>query len=82
MTRPDDEGRFRFRTLRPGDYYVAAVEHVQNGAWMDPAFLAQFVTASIKVSLGDGETKTQDIRIAGGATTQLRPSMQRRKAYR
>ena len=40
------------------------IPFAEPGEWMDPAFLSQLVTASIKISLAEGETKTQDIRIA------------------
>lgn len=66
MSRPGTDGNFTFRNLPPGDYLLAAATDVDQGEWMDPAFLAQFVNASIKISLVEGETKAQDIRIAGG----------------
>ncbi len=65
MTRPGNDGKFTIRSLPPGDYLVAAVTDAEPGEWMDPGFLAQLVTASIKTALAEGETRTQDIRIAG-----------------
>jgi hypothetical protein len=65
MARPGNDGKFTVRDLPPGDYLIAAVDDLEPGEWMDPAFLAQLVTASINVSIADGETRTQDIRIAG-----------------
>ena len=35
--------------------------------WYDPAFLEQLDSASVRVSIADGEKKEQNIRVAGGA---------------
>jgi uncharacterized protein (DUF2141 family) len=64
--RPGTDGRYTFRNLPPGDYALAAVTDVEPGEWYDPAFLEQLVNASLRVTLADGITKTQDIRLAGG----------------
>jgi carboxypeptidase family protein len=63
MTRPDDQGRYRFRTLRPGNYYVVAVEHVQTGEWMDPAFLESVRSRATRVTLNEGDTLVTDLKI-------------------
>lgn len=62
--RPDQEGRFRVRTLPPGDYYAVAVASVEPGAWMDPDFLDSVRHAAVSVSLHEGETRTVDLRLA------------------
>jgi hypothetical protein len=64
-TRPSTDGRFSFNGLPAGDYRLAAVDDVEIGRWFDPAFLRQIVNASIAVSLGEGERKVQDLRLAG-----------------
>lgn len=61
--RPDQEGRFRVRSLPAGDYHVVAVEYVEPGGWTDPDFLESVRHAATGVSLGDGETKTVDLRL-------------------
>lgn len=63
--RPATDGRFSLRGLPAGDYRLTAVTDVEPGEWYDPAFLAQLVNVSIPIALADGETKTQDIRLAG-----------------
>jgi hypothetical protein len=65
MARPSNDGRFAVRDLPPGEYLLAATTDLEQGEWRDPAFLAQLVTASIPVTLAEGETKRQDIRIQG-----------------
>jgi hypothetical protein len=44
---------------------------VEQGEWYNPAFLAQLVGASTKITLGDGEKKTQSLRIKGCRTRVL-----------
>jgi hypothetical protein len=63
MVRPDDQGRFHFRTLRPGNYYVVALEHVQNGEWMDPAFMEFAHTRAARVTINEGDVQTLDLKL-------------------
>jgi uncharacterized protein (DUF2141 family) len=64
-SRPGTDGRFVFRGLPPGEYRITAVTDAEPGEWYDPAFLNQVVPASIPISLREGETRVQDIRLAG-----------------
>ena len=50
--------------LPAGDYYLAALTDADLDDWQSPAFLAQAIAAGVKVTLGDGETKTQDVKIS------------------
>jgi hypothetical protein len=61
--RPSADGAFSFRNLPAGDYYLAAVEDVEPGAWSDPAFLQQLLPSALKLAIGEGEQNVQDIRI-------------------
>jgi hypothetical protein len=63
--RPGTDGSYTFG-LPPGDYRITAVVDVEQGEWFDPDFLTQLLPASIPVSIGEGETKTQDLKLAGG----------------
>lgn len=65
--RPGTDGKFYARNLPPGDYLMAAVTDVEPGEWFDPAFLAQLRAAAVRVTLNPGDTRTQDLRISGGA---------------
>jgi hypothetical protein len=64
--RPGTDGRFTVRNLPPGDYLMAAVTDVEPGAWFDPDFLQQLRGASARVTLSEGDKKTQDLRLGGG----------------
>lgn len=61
--RPANDGKFKVLNLPAGEYYIVAVTDVEQGQWYDPAFLTDLVEASAKITLGDGEKKTQSLRI-------------------
>jgi hypothetical protein len=57
------EGVFLLRALPPGDYRLAAVDDIDDGAWFAPAFLQTIRTAAQPVHLGEREQKTVALRI-------------------
>jgi uncharacterized protein (DUF2141 family) len=63
--RPGVDGRYSINDLPAGEYLLAAVLDIDQNDWNDPAFLEQLVPASIKITIGEGERKTQDLRIGG-----------------
>lgn len=65
-TQPSSDGKFRITGLPPGEYYLGVVTDVEPGEWTDAAFLDQLAAAAIKVTLGEGEKKVQDIKLKGG----------------
>jgi len=64
--RPGTDGKFTVRNLPAGTYMIVAVTDVEPGEWFDPDFLTQLSAAAMRFTLGEGEKKTQDIRISGG----------------
>jgi hypothetical protein len=56
------DGRYAFRGLIHGEYRLAAVSDLEAGQQSDRGFLAQLFGASIAVTLGEGERKTQDMK--------------------
>jgi hypothetical protein len=58
--RPDQTGKYRIRNLPSGTYYLATVDPAQQGEWFDPTYLDAHRTGAARVTLGEGETKTQD----------------------
>ena len=58
-------GQFNVPVLPPGDYQIATVDDVEPGRWYDPVLLRQLLPASIRISIGEGERKMQDIRLVG-----------------
>jgi len=61
--RPDQTGRFRIRGLPAGDYYLTTVDPAQQGEWYEPAYLDERRLGAARVTLGDGDTKTQDFKL-------------------
>jgi protocatechuate 3,4-dioxygenase beta subunit len=64
-TRPATDGRFTFAGIIPGEYKLAAIVDVEQGAWFDPAFLQQIDAASTRITIRDGEKKEQHLQVAG-----------------
>lgn len=62
--RPDQVGRFQLRGLPPGDYYVATIDPVEPGEWFEPAFLEEHRTGAARLTLREGDVKTQDFKIS------------------
>jgi hypothetical protein len=61
--RPATDGRFRITGLLPGDYYLAVVTAIAEDEHADPAFLEALLSGAIRVSVGDGQTVRQSLRI-------------------
>ncbi len=62
--RPAQDGRYNMRGMPPHDYLVVAVRNVEMGQWQDPDFLESVRDQAVRVSLGEGETKVQDLKVA------------------
>ncbi len=67
VVRPDQTGQFQVDGLPPGSYYLAVVDDVDEGEWYEPSFLQQLQANAIQVSLGEGETKNQALKVKGGS---------------
>ena len=62
--RPGTDGAFSISELPAGEYYLAAMPDTDPKEWQQPAFLEQIVGAAIKVTIGEGQKVTQDLKIA------------------
>ena len=51
------------RTSRPAITSIAALTDIEPGAWHDRTFLEALVPAAIRVTVGEGERKIQNIQI-------------------
>ncbi|MBI3490892.1 MAG: carboxypeptidase regulatory-like domain-containing protein [Acidobacteria bacterium] len=61
--RPDQTGKYRIRGLPPGDYYLATVDPAEQGEWFEPAYLDEHRAGAARLTLGDGDVKTQDFKV-------------------
>jgi hypothetical protein len=64
MTRPGDEGQFTLRGLPPFQRYLAiALDYIEGGEQLDPAFLQRVKPLTTNFSLMEGEKKTLSLRL-------------------
>jgi hypothetical protein len=61
--RPDQNGKFQIAGLPSGDYYLVLVDPAEQGEWFEPSFLQQHRAGALKVTLGEGEARVQELRI-------------------
>jgi hypothetical protein len=64
--RPATDGRFSLADLPAGDYLLSALTDLESSDLDDPAFLDQLAPHAITVTIRDGETTTQNLRIGTG----------------
>jgi hypothetical protein len=60
-TRLDQRGLFTFKGLPAGDYFLVAVDSVQEGQWYDPEFLEGLKGRARRVAIADAESKQVDL---------------------
>src|SRR5258708_18589019 len=61
--RPDQDGRFKISGLPPGEYYIIAVDRLEQGQSSDPDFLDSVRSGATSLSLREGETRSVDLRL-------------------
>ena len=63
-TRPDQNGKFQLRGLPPGEYFLAAIDPAEQGEWFEPAFLDLQRRGASRFRLGEGDVRTQDLKVS------------------
>ncbi|OYV99559.1 MAG: hypothetical protein B7X11_05310, partial [Acidobacteria bacterium 37-65-4] len=61
--RPGADGGFSVRDLPPGEYRIAALTDVEPDEWRKASFLESLGDASVAITLKEGATTRQDLRI-------------------
>ena len=60
-TRLDQRGLFTFKGLPAGEYFLVALDSVQEGQWYDPEFLEGLKGRARRVAIADAESKQVDL---------------------
>jgi hypothetical protein len=61
--RPDQDGRFKITGLPPGEYHIVAIDYVDPNEWTEPDYLERMRSKATSVTIGEGETKSVDLKI-------------------
>jgi hypothetical protein len=61
--RPDQNGKFRIRGLPAGEFYLVTVDPAEQGEWFDAGYLEAHRADAARVSLGEGDLRTQDFKV-------------------
>jgi hypothetical protein len=64
--RPDSNGRFQMRGLRPGRYVATALETIEQGRQLSPEFQQELRRGAREFSVREGETVTLDLKLTVG----------------
>ena len=57
------DGSYLFDTLPPGEYFVCALTELDPTLQNEPAFLQELIPASVRITIAEGQTIRQDLRI-------------------
>jgi protocatechuate 3,4-dioxygenase beta subunit len=57
-SRPDQDGRFRIRSLPPGSYRFVALDYIEQGAWGDPDLLERLQVHGKRATVTEGNPAT------------------------
>jgi protocatechuate 3,4-dioxygenase beta subunit len=72
QARPSSDGKYKLVGLPAGEYYVCAVSDLDPASLSDPTFLDQLAAGAFKITLADGEKKTQDLKLGRGVAPASR----------
>jgi len=61
-------GSYTIAGLPPGDYYVAAIHEDTTPQWQEPRVMEDLARGATQVRLGDGDTRSQDLKAVTGAS--------------
>lgn len=61
--RPDQQGRFSVQGLRAGRYLAIALDYLEQGQEHDPDLLTEWARVATSFTLGDGESRTIDLKV-------------------
>ena len=62
-SRPDQDGRFKLTGVPPGEYLIVASDTLDPLQATDPDYLDRIQNRASRFTLGEGETKTLDLKL-------------------
>ena len=62
--RPDQDGRYRVRGLRPATYLAVVVEDIEQGEESNPELLEQLIPRGTRLELRDADSRTVDLTLS------------------
>ena len=65
QVRPASDGSYKVPGLPAGEYYIGAVTTLDLEDLFDPLFLQQIVPIAFRITLAEGETRQQDLKLGG-----------------
>ncbi len=66
QAQPASDGKFMVVGLPAGEYFLAAVTRLEPGDLADRQFLEDLLPSSLRITIGEGEKKTQDLKLVSG----------------
>jgi hypothetical protein len=63
----DQQGQFTLAGIAPGDYYLAAVEDTESGAYWEPEFLTKNDKLIEKISIRESATESKTLKLIAGS---------------
>jgi hypothetical protein len=64
LVHPDEQSQFRSGKLPPGEYWIAAVDALEESAMQDPEVLKRLASVGRRVDVRSASTLTLDIPLA------------------
>ena len=64
--RPDTNGRFEVRGMRPGRYLATAIESMEQNRHYSPEFQKELRRGAREFTIREGESLTLDLRLTPG----------------
>jgi hypothetical protein len=61
--RSTQDGRYTLRGLPPDDYFIAIVRDIEPGQWQDPEYLETLRDSALRISIAEGESRAQDLKL-------------------
>jgi hypothetical protein len=61
--RPDQQGAWQVKGLRPAEYLAVALDYVEDGAWHDPEFLDALRRYATRVQVDEGGSATAALKL-------------------